>query len=522
MPDTITPVKETRQKLPATSSLASETQESGLQVLLKKSFSFPILMGALLVVANFAAERTLNTEADTWWHMKYGESILQTGQWPAGDIYSFTAHGVFRMAFEWGGEVLMALVYNLSGLRGLDVLFITLTSVFVVLLYYYAYLRSGNSKAAFLATVVGMQLARLCFTLRPQLLGFIFLLLTLIFLERYRQGLQKSLWVLPPLFLVWINCHASWALGLFILGAYWTSGLVDFSRGGLRADQWRQNQRIHLALVFLMSVLVLPINPYGTQLVAYPFNVAFTKPVEVAYVQEWLPLPFTYWQSKMLLLLFLAFILAVVALRPTFRPEEIGLFLFATYATLAHFRFVILFAVLVAPMIAVLIERWVPPYESEIDKHALNAALILAALIGMAAFVPSKSDLNKNLGKVYPIKAIEYLEQHSVPDFTFNDYGFGGYLIWALGPKRPVFIDGRADLYEETGAFSDYVHVLNLKPGTLAVLQAYGIRSCLIRPDTPLATLLRARPEWKEVYKDNLSAIFVRGPYGDTGVSGTK
>jgi len=34
----------------------------------------------------------------------------------------------------------------------------------------------------------------------------------------------------------------------------------------------------------------------------------------------------------------------------------------------------------------------------------------------------------------------------------FNEYGFGGYLIWRLYPDKKVFIDGRAlepDVYDE-------------------------------------------------------------------------
>jgi hypothetical protein len=522
MPDTIIPVPEASQPLPATPSLPNRTHASRLREILKKIFSFPALMGTMLVALNFAIEQSLHLDPDTWMHIKYGETILQTGHWPTGDVYSFTAHGVFRMAFEWGGEVLIAIAYHMGGLRGLDILLITLTSVIVLLIYYYAHLRSRNSKAALIGTVAGLPLAAMTFTLRPQLLGFIFLLVTLICLERYRQGLQKNLWVLPPLFLIWINTHGTWALGLFILGVYWVSGLTGFSLGGLRAERWTQKQRVHLALVFLMSVLVLPINPYGGRLVIYPINMALFQPVGVTSVQEWQPMNLGLWEGKLLVILLLAFVLVLVTLRLEYRLEELGLFLFATYATFLHVRFVILAGILIAPMVASLLARWVPPYEPAIDKHVINAALILIAIVGMTIYLPSNKDLEKEVAKAYPVKAIEYMRQHAVPGFTFNDYWFGGYLMWSLGPSHPVFIDGRADLYEETGVFSDYIRITDLKPDTLAILQAYGIRSCLIEPSSALATLLRARPEWKEVYKDNVSTLFVRGPYGEMAAAEAK
>jgi hypothetical protein len=483
-----------------------------VRAMLRKCASFPALMGALLVVANFGINRSLRLDPDTWMHIKLGQGILDTGHWPTGDIYSFTAHGVFRMAFEWGGEVLMALAYRLGGLRGLDLLLILLTSTVVLLLYYYAHLRCGNSKAAFLGAATALPLAAVCFTVRPQLVGFIFLFITLICLERYRQGRQSNLWVLPPLFLIWINVHGSFALGLFVFGAYWVSGLFGFSWGGLHAERWRHHQRIHLALVFLLSILVLPINPYGSRLVVYPVDMAFFQPVGVANVQEWQPIPFSFWQAKLLLLLFIAFIVAVIALRLEYRLEELGLFLFAAFSTFLHVRFLIFFAILLAPIAASILARWVPRYDPAIDKYALNRALMLLTILGMARYLPSEAALNKNVAKQYPVQAVEYLRHHPVPGPMFNEYGFGGYMLWAMGPEHKVFIDGRADLYEETGAFSDYLHIVNLSPDTFALLQSYDIQSCLVVRESPLATALAALPGWQRVYTDDVAALFVRSP----------
>ena len=72
----------------------------------------------------------------------------------------------------------------------------------------------------------------------------------------------------------------------------------------------------------------------------------------------------------------------------------------------------------------------------------------------------------------------------------FNNYGFGGYLVWAMGPDHKVFLDGRGDVYERGGVLADYLHIAYLEPGAFAVLQNYGIRSCLVERDEALATAL--------------------------------
>jgi hypothetical protein len=92
----------------------------------------------------------------------------------------------------------------------------------------------------------------------------------------------------------------------------------------------------------------------------------------------------------------------------------------------------------------------------------------------------------------------------------FNAYGFGGYLIWQLGSQQKVFIDGRADLYEYSGVFQDYLHIANLNDDALRLLGRYKIESCLVGRKDALATLLSASPDWKRAYSDDVSVLFVR------------
>lgn len=479
-------------------------------ILLKKCFSFPAFLGAILVAANFGIDRALRLDPDTWWHLKYGDMILETGRWPTVDSWSFTVHGMPRVAYEWGGEVLIAFAYKLGGARGMDVLLITLTSVLTLLVYYFAWLRCRNAYAAFFSTFALLPLAALFFTLRPQLMGYIFLVITLIWLERFRQDEQKTLWVLPLIFLLWVNTHGSFALGFMVLGLYWLSGLVDFSSGGLYAIRWRPEQRLHMEVVGLLSIAVLPLTPYGTKLAAVPLNIATSLPLNFADIVEWQPLTTDFWQAKLLLVLLAGFVVAQVTLQLRFRLEEMGLFLLVVYLSFVHMRFAILFAIVFAPLAASVFVRWAPVYNSKLDKYAVNATLMFAFVVAMVLFLPRRTTLQKNIARDFPVQAVRYLREHPVPGRMFNDYKFGGYLVWALAPKNKVFIDGRGDIYEEAWVFSDYSDIVGLKPDAIALLQSYGINLCLVSPNGALATLLTASTGWKEIYKDTLSAIFVR------------
>src|SRR6202041_771161 len=201
--------------------------------------SFPAMLGTMLVGATFVVVRAFNVDPDLWWHVKTGELILSTHKWATTDAYSYTSSGAPWMSCEWLGDVLFAAAYRLGGLRGLEALLIMLASAVMLALYGLATLRSGNSKAGFVAAAALLALANLSFTLRPQMLGYLFLILTLIAVERFRQGKQRAVWLLPILFLIWINTHGSWIIGLGVILLYIACGLVDFQAGSLEVRRGR-------------------------------------------------------------------------------------------------------------------------------------------------------------------------------------------------------------------------------------------------------------------------------------------
>jgi asparagine N-glycosylation enzyme membrane subunit Stt3 len=342
------------------------------------------------------------------------------------------------------------------------------------------------------------------------MLGYLFLILTLIALERFRDGKQRAFWLLPFLMLLWVNTHGSWIIGLGTIFVYWMSGLVGFQIGSLEAKRWTPKERLTLSCGFLLCLLALPITPYGTRVAVSPFEFAFSLPLNVAHIQEWQSMPFNTVVGKIFLVLLIAIIIAQISLGLRWRLEELALFLFGTMMACLHVRFILIFVPFVAPVLAMILARWVPHYKRSKDKFVLNAALILLVLATMFRYFPSGGDLRKEVSKSFPVAAVDYLRKHPVPEPMYNNYGFGGYLVWSRGPEHKVFIDGRGDVYERGGLLSDYMHITYLEPGALDLLRAYHIQSCLLQRNESLATVLSASPEWQRVYLDDTSVLFVR------------
>ena len=491
-----------------TETFASASAGSTLDIsLLRYAFSFPAMLGVLLVGAAFVVARKFPVDPDVWWHIKTGEILLNSHQWPTTDAYSFTVPGQPWIAGEWLGDVLIGFVARLGGLQGLDVLLIVLASTIMLALYGYATLRSQNSKVGFVVAAVLFTLAAPQFTLRPQMLGYLFLILTLIALERFRQGKRGAIWLLPALFVLWVNAHGSFVIGIGAIVVYLLSGLFAIEVGSVEARRWTAVQRLQLEAVLLLSIVALNVTPYGSQLALYPFHVASSLPVGVANVKEWQPIPFNLDQGKIFLALILVFFLSMALLRFKLRLEEIVLIVGGTVMACLHLRFLLVFVPVFTAGLSVALAEWVPQYERSKDRVILNAAVITLALAGIIHYFPSHAALDQTVGDHFPVSAVEYLQQHRVPGPMFNSYGFGGYLVWA---GQRVFVDGRADPYERGGSLADYFYVMQIRPGALTVLRNYGVQSCLLDRTEPLVTLLSATPQWQQVYQDNLSVLFVR------------
>jgi hypothetical protein len=499
------------------------SREKQIGVFADKILSFPVFLGSLLVAGVYwgwlgklqeaPSTQTFTTpwlSTDTWWHLAAATRILKTHTWPTHDTYSFTTFHSPWIDYGWLGDVCMALFWKYGGLQGLLIFVTILGGTVMVLLYYHASIRNRNPKAAFVACTLLLPLATLQFTTRPQLLGYAFLIVTLIALENFRQGHSRALWLLPLVFWFWVNTHGTFVLGFLILGVYWICGLRQFERGRVYSIQWKPGQRLQLELVLLLCVIASLLTPYGTRLVAYPIGMAIFQHLVVQFAWEWMPVPVSLWIGKLFLILLVLFWLGFAASRLKFRLEDLVLLTFATAETFLHARFLILFVPIFALSAADLLAQWMPSYQPDKDHRALNFALIVLIAFGALKFFPSSQQISSRLEYEVPVNAGRYFREHAQTARIFSTVDWGSYLIFALEPAQRVFIDGRLDIFEHNGVLADYLLISQTSPNTFFLLKKYGINFCLIPRDWRLATLLAASSEWKEIYHDRLSVIFAR------------
>ena len=114
----------------------------------------------------------------------------------------------------------------------------------------------------------------------------------------------------------------------------------------------------------------------------------------------------------------------------------------------------------------------------------------------MNAFAPGK----------FPVHAVDWLEANPQEGKMFNNFIWGGYLLYRMFPQELVFIDGQTDFYGE--AFSrEYAQVVRLEDGWEGILVKYDVSWTIVETSQPLVSALQSELDWKVVYHDDTATI---------------
>lgn len=469
-------------------------------------FSFPVLLGVLLAGTVYGFANRGLADPDIWWHLRNAQFLVQHGVMVRHDMFSFTAAGAPWINHEWLSELPYYVGWQLAGMRGLYLVLLLSVEVILMGVFYLATRVSGNVKAAFVASWFAVILATISFGPRTLLSGWICLVAELILFQQFKEGKDRT-WLLPPLFLLWVNCHGSWLIGMVFFGAFFASGLVEGEWGRIKARRWTAPQLRKLITVLALSVAALFVNPYTYHLVFYPFDLAFQQKLNISHVTEWQSLDFHAMRGKIVFGILALTILLALGRKRKWRLDEVAFLLIAFYATLTYSRFMFLAAIVLTPILATELDFF-PVYRRDIDKPMLNAAIILVVLGGAIWSFPTSKFLMENTITDYPVKALPYLQQWKPEGRVFNDYLWGGYLIWNV-PQIPVFVDSRVDIFDHRGIFGDYLDAMGVKR-PMEIFDKYHIRYVLYGKDKPLAYLLLHTPGWKVKYDDGTTVLFER------------
>jgi hypothetical protein len=470
---------------------------------------------------------------DFFWQAKTGEIIVRTGGIPTRDLFSWTSVGQPWLVHEWLTEVFFYFALanrpqHPAAMEGLLIFYKAGLAVLAcALVMVRSWRRTGSIVLAIGAALAAAYLVRNFADLRPQMVTFVLLAGLLLALDEYRDGNWRRLpWALPAVFALWANLHGGVVVGLLLL-VLWVAGDAV---GG-----WLFRRPVpgckELALGVGASCLAVALNPNGFHVYAYPFQV-LGHPAVMDYISEWFSPNFHHVDLRAFAYLMLATLGVLAVARPVDGPRygEILVLLAMAYAALTAQRNTAPFGIAAAPVLAAgLAALWrsAEPLEKLRNLGREPAGRFLGAVcLVVALCVLIQDRLPRNADRrlvpvsrwyewgarleVFPRAAAELMADGMWSGRMYNDYIWGGYLIWRLYPENPVFIDGRAEVYYPTKTFEDEMVIHRVQEGWLEALDRRGVEVILTNRSGYLAQALRWQPRWKLAFTGTAEVVYVR------------
>ena len=362
-------------------------------------FSFPVMCMFLLAGLIFAYSARGIAEPDIWWHLRNAQQLFVQHSFPRVNTYSFTAAGSPWLNFEWLSDIPYFLAFKTGGLKGILVVYYALLVLIFTTVYYRALHAGADCKNATVATVMAIFLGIGGMGPRTFLFGWLCMSGLLLILDHF-QRTGRGLWLLPPLFALWINLHGSWAFGIVVLAITIVSGSVEGKWGLVVARRWSRVELRNLLLVSAASLAALLVNPFGYKLPLYPFELLFYQQSAMAYVNEWQSVNFSKLSGKLALIAIFSLLSFALFSRRRWRLYNVLLIALALWAGLSHVRFLFFVGLILAPILAPRLKLF-PPYQHEVDKPWLNAGIMAAVVGSILLFFPSNVKLQQQVDEQY-------------------------------------------------------------------------------------------------------------------------
>lgn len=484
-------------------------------------------IGEIIFIAIFIAliglgPKLMNVDGDLGRHITLGNHIIISRSIPTRDVFSHTKLGDPLTPHEWLADVIFALAHRAAGLDGI----VWTTALIIGTVFWLVYKQSLNLSSMSLLALGGTILAAAASSIhwlsRPHIFTILFTVIWITELEKLRIGIRKNWLIFPVIMLIWVNTHGAFIAGILIWACYIAGLILDqkFSWQGIKTYLW----------IGLSSLLVSLINPDGLGIWKTGFGFLGNRYL-VSHTAEYLPPDFHQTSTwPFLLLIVLSIGLLAISNR---RMNTSHALLLSGWTAMALYsaRNIPLYAVIVAPILVTVGADYIQANKSkgatdkfialqsrfmDIEKSLKSGlwsgiVVVAAGLLLMRGFtLDFQNKGNQFLDDVFPVQAVDWIEENQLQGEGFNYFPWGGYLLYRTWPEMLVFIDGQTDFYGEE-LTRKYEKVITLSPGWEDVLHIYQVSWVLMPTQSELIQHLQELGGWNAVYQDQISTIMVLG-----------
>ena len=444
----------------------------------------------LLFVALAAFACVIPAKSDTFYHLRSGRAMWETGWLLERETFSHTAYGLRLHNHWWLSQLAFYGLYSVGG----PALLTAAAGACAFIALYLSWRLVRGSVETRLVLLLALLLVAPQWSVRPQ----VFSMLLLMILVRLVLA-DRLAWV-PALLLVWANAHALVVMGVVLAGAVAVEAVL-WSRHRLGAALW----------TVAASAVVPMVSPLGLHY--WPRVITTVRESRVLGILEYRS-AFTLGTDAVGFWI-LVVALAVAAIRAAARIDRLtpgervllltsGVFAVAAMMSLRNVAF---FALVAVPVLSWL----VPPAAVRLPKRAGGAAYAMvgaAVLIGALLVVSRWRDGGARIGwRPMTPDAIAAIRTCRGP--LFNEFDEGGILTWFV-PERPVFVDGRVEAYP--AEFLQRTARVSTTADYRAIFDDYGIRCAALNSRSRMAAAMRRDPEMRLSHADERWMVFERAP----------
>ncbi len=459
-------------------------------------------------------------DPDVYMHLRDGRYWLETGFHVDKEPFAYTVPGKNFEKAEWIFRIGLYLVHQAGGINLLILVKALLMTLAIFLLGQLIYRRWKHLgiAAALLGLAILAPMTRI-FPERPYIFTYLFLPLTLLWLDDYRKTggndprADWRLWKIPALIVLWTNLHPGFMVIFGFLGA---QAFDEAMRAWLKRDAAAWHRLKTLLLVCLASVLAGAVNPLGFTTYSFTLDIMQSRDY-MTFLTEWMP---PHWNSEPIFFLLLILVWATQLINWTKIQWRDVLPLAAfSYMALKSYRNMPLFLIAALPILAGnLAELW---NTFKPKQWTLTAEKSRTWFLGGSAFIAFVLLLALSNGyafrggeipRFYPQGALTWLSKNPLQGRLLTHDIWGGYTGWFTHGRTKVFMDGRMPTYGEK-IYGDYRKMIWGDPQAwAALLQKYQIEAILVSPknDIRLYQMLWGSGSWNLVYWDDVSLLYVR------------
>ena len=460
-------------------------------------------------------------DSDLGFHLRCGQWILEHRAFPSVDTYTTTTQGQPFLDIHWFYQVCLYSLFHLGGYPWVCLFHVLLT----LGAFFFTYQRLQTIKippglCAPLLLAAGLA-CEIRFRARPEIPSLFFLCLVLWILEERAGRKRDLLFLLPFIQILWVNFEGLFILGWAAMGIYNLSYLIHYRRWDLKLLRYS-----------LGAVGVSLLNPYFVQGTLFPLSnlQTLSNPLMRSSIKElhspWFSSPHLLSAPTLYLLIYkLFFFSLLILLLATFRKRkwhEILLTAVFGGLSITAVRNIPLLMLPCLPVMAACLTdldwSWAFKFHGGIKFKTLAPWIFLAVIFALdlrvltgAFYLAERRTERSGLGldeRALPIRACDFLVQNRLEGKILNQLDDGGWLEFKV--PQQVFTDCRLTF------FTPYMS--SMDPGGLEKLMEQ------YRPDILFFNChndswvfqLRALTDWRPVYLDEVSVIYLRRGYADS------